>query len=312
MAKITVHTPQNESSSRYRYYNIFFRKFIDFLHTKFEVIEDTYFEFANSLSYNVKLLNDSTFSDLLECEMIIENNETKEFVVLSVSDTLTGAILNHQENDLCKKILVSQFNESVIRGHLRGDYYYKFKPWIYFPSNEFDLDSKWKKRNEIENFIDKFAFFGTSLEERKIISFFDKEYFDGGLPIGDFNSYSDKLLNYKVALSIAGRAEFCYRDIENFAMGIPIMRFEYLNKMSIPLIPNYHYISIERPKDLFYDRMGTKIHAEMIETKFNEIKNDSEFLKFISNNSRKYYEDNLSPNNSISNTFYLLELNKWL
>ena len=98
MVELIVHTPQNEDSSRYRYYNIFFKNFIDFLKEKFVVIEDTYFEYANVMSYPVKLLSDETSSDLLECEMIIENKETKEFVVLSVSDTLTGAILNHQSN----------------------------------------------------------------------------------------------------------------------------------------------------------------------------------------------------------------------
>jgi hypothetical protein len=111
MAKLIIHTPQNEISSRYRYYNIFFRNLIDFIKNKFDVIEDTFYENANSKSYDVVLLNSDTKSELLECEMIIENEETKEFLVLSVSDLLTGAILNHQSNPLCKKILVSQYNE---------------------------------------------------------------------------------------------------------------------------------------------------------------------------------------------------------
>jgi hypothetical protein len=311
MAQLIVHTPQNEISSRYRYYNIFFKNFVEFLKTKFDVEEDTYYENANISSYNVKLLNEQSSSDLLECEMIIENKETKEFVVLSVSDTLTGTISNHQTNPLCKKILVAQYNKKLIESHLKGDFLNKFKPWIYFPSNEFDLDSKYEKRKSITNFVDKFCFYGTSMEDRKILTHFDANLFDGGLPIGDFNSYSDRLINYKVALSIAGRAEFCYRDIENFGMGIPIIRFEYENKMSIPLIPNYHYISVERPEDLVYDRLGEKVHAEMIEKRFLEVKEDYDFLNYISENAKKYYEDNLSPIKSIENTYYLLELNKW-
>jgi len=311
MGELIIHTPQNEASSKYRYYNIFFKNFVDFIKTKFVVEEDTFFEHANIMSYPVKLLNTDSTSDLLECEMIIENKETKEFVVISVSDTLTGAILNHQSNPLCKKILVAQYNQKIIDNHLRGDFSHKFTPWIYFPSNEYDLDSKYEKRNNITEFVDKFSFWGTSVEDRKILTHFDNQYFDGGLPIGDFNSYSDKLMKYKMALSIAGRAEFCYRDVENFGMGIPIIRFEYENKMAVPLIPNYHYISIDRPDDLIYDRLGERKHAEMIEKRFLETKDDESFLNFISKNARDYYDNNLSPIKSIETTYYLLGLNKW-
>jgi hypothetical protein len=311
MAKLIIHTPQNEISSRYRYYNIFFRNLIDFIKNKFDVIEDTFYENANSKSYDVVLLNSDTKSELLECEMIIENEETKEFLVLSVSDLLTGAILNHQSNPLCKKILVSQYNECLIKDHLHGDFINKFSPWIYFPSNEFDLESKYEERQKITEFIDKFCFWGTSIEDRKILSHFDKKYFDGGLPIGVFDSYANTVIKYKVALSISGRGEFCYRDIENFAMGIPIIRFEYDNKMANPLIPNYHYISIQKPEDLILDRMGDRHHANKIEQRFLEIKDNIDFLNFISKNAKNYYDNNLSPLKSVENTYYLLELHSW-
>jgi hypothetical protein len=313
MGSIIIRTPQNEASSRYRYYNIFFSNFISYLKEKFDVEEDTYFEYANIRSYPVTLLNNDSRSDLLECEMIIENKETKEFVVLSVSDSLTGAILNHQSNPLCKKILVAQFDEQNIKNHLREPQnFYKYRPWIYFPSNEFDLDSKYQKRISLSELTDKFCFWGTSIEDRKILSNFNEEYFSGGLPIGDFNGYSEKLIQFKVALSIAGRAEFCYRDVENFGMGIPIIRFEYKNKMYNHLIPNFHYVSVNRPEDLYYDRLGNKEHAEMIENRFREVKDDKEFLDYISRNARKYYEDYLSPKGSVEFTYKILDLETWI
>jgi hypothetical protein len=79
---------------------------------------------------------------------------------------------------------------------------------------------------DISNFIDKFYFRGTSLEIRTILNGFNSQYFEGGLPIGGFEAYANDIINYKAAFSIAGRGEFCYRDIENMAMGIPIIRFE--------------------------------------------------------------------------------------
>jgi hypothetical protein len=312
MKTIVVHTPQNDMSKTYRYYNHFWGFFIDHLKTKFNVEEDVNYDFAHMYSYNVKLLNNLSKSDMLECEMIIENKETQEFVVLSVSDVLTGAVLNHQSNPLCKKILFSQFDIDLIRRHLRDpENIKKYFPWIYFTSNLYDVDSLYEYRKSLNNFIDKFCFWGTSLEDRPILTRFDKNYFDGGRPIGDFYGYSKKLLNYKAALSISGRGEFCYRDIENFAMGIPIIRFEFKNQLYHSLIPNYHYISIEKPNDLKIDREGELHHAKMIENKFVEVKDNIDFLNFISTNARKYYEDYLCKEAAINTTYEILGLNEW-
>lgn len=312
MNTIIVHTPQNESSWSYRYYNHFFKDFIEFLKTKFIVKEDTYYEFANRFQYEVQLLNNQTSSNMLECEMVIENEETKEFVIMSVSDNLTGLILNHKSNELCKKILVSQFDRENIFAHVKNNLLMeKYFPWIYFPSNQYDIDMLYEYRKSQPNTIDKFCFWGTSLEYRPILSHFNSNYFDGGRPIGEFYNYAKRLLQYRVALSVAGVGEFCYRDIENFGMGIPTIRFQYKNELYSPLIPNYHYISIDRPQDLDIDREGNEHHAKMIEDRFLEIKDDSDFLDFISNNARKYYEEYLTKESGINLTYRILELNDW-
>jgi len=312
MNTIIVHTPQNDMSRTYRYYNHFWFYFINHLKTKFVVEEDTFYDLANIRSYEVQLLNQDSKSDMLECEMIIENKQTKEFVVLSVSDLLTGSVLNHQSNPLCKKILFCQFDRDLIYRHLRSpENKEKFSPWIYFPSNLYDVDTIYEMRKNTTEFIEKFCFWGTSLEARQILTHFDNSLFDGGRPIGDFYTYAKKLISYKVGLSIAGRGEFCYRDIENFAIGLPILRFEYKNEMVNPLIPNYHYISVNRPDDLPIDREGQKHHAEMLEKRFLEVKDDLDFLNFISKNARKYYEDYLSQEGAINLTYKILNLNDW-
>ena len=312
MSSIIIHTPQNEISRTYRYYNFFWEKFVEFLETKFDVIKDTYYEHANVRSYPVELLNSDSQSEMLECEMIIENTQTKEFVVLSVCDHLTGATLNHQSNDLCKKIIICQYDETCIRQHLRREEnIFKFLPWIYFPSNVFDIDSLYERRKNVTKFTDKFCFWGTSLEDRSILSHFNPDLFDGGRPIGTFESYASHLIQYKIALSVSGRGEFCYRDIENFGLGVPIIRFQFNNKMHKELVPNFHYISVDRPDDMVYDRTGEKHHAEMLERRFVEVKDDKDFLDFISKNARQYYEDNLIIDSSIKLTYNLLELYDW-
>jgi hypothetical protein len=292
-------------------YNYFWEEFVNFLKTKFIVEEDTYYELANHRSYEITLLCGININ-LLECEMIIENKKTQEFVVLSISDSLTAAALNNQDNPLCKKVLISQFHRSIIKQHVKNEINFnKYFPWIYFPSNIFDLDSIYKERKNTTDFIDKFFFRGTSIEDRIILSKFNTEYFEGGLPIAEFDGYARILIKHKVALSISGRGEFCYRDIENFAIGTPILRFEFNNEMFVPLVPNFHYISVSRPSDLILDRLGEKHHANMLEKRFLEVKDDMDFLNFISDNARKYYENYLSINSSINLTYKILGLNEW-
>ena len=309
---ITVHASQNEETKNFRYYNQFWVKFIDYLKTKFDVTEDTYFVDANRFFYNVNLFSQEAATPILECEMIIENNETHEFVVMSVSDVLTASILNHNTNPKCKKIIFSQFDEPKLKRHLHGEKSFeKYSPWIYFPTNIFDIDKLYEQRKNIKEFVDKFCFWGTSLEERSILSHFDKNYIDWGPPIGEFDNYAKKLITYKAALSISGRAEFCYRDVENFGLGTSILRFEYINKMFNPLIPNYHYISVDRPDELSIDRLGTSEHAQLLVNRFIEVKDNIDFLNYISNNARKYYEENLTMENSIKLTYNILKLNEW-
>jgi len=95
-------------------------------------------------------------------------------------------------------------------------------------------------------------------------------------------------------------------------VGIPILRFEYVSKMHDPLIPNYHYISIPRPDDMVSYSQGIEEHAKLIVKRYQEVLNDDEFLKFIAQNARSYYEKNCTMNQIIKNTYELLELNNWL
>ena len=311
MRKLVIHQPTNHQSRRYRYYNYFWDLLCDELSKRHEVITNRYSKNIHFERQTISLLgHDNTTTDVLmmECEMIIQDIDTLEIFVLSVSDDFSHASLGLQDNSNLKKVFISQFDSQRVYSHLSNkDNFSKYSPWIYFPSNIFDIEKYYTLRKE-KTLIDKFYFRGTSLEDRKIINHFDRTYFEGGLPIGGFDNYASDLINYKVALSIAGRGEFCYRDVENMGMGIPMIRFVYKNSMYPSLIPNYHYIAVNRPTDLDWDRMGNEEHAKMITNRFLEVKDDINFLEFISNNARNYYNDYLSTHNNVRHTIKLLDL----
>lgn len=310
MRKVIVHNPCNERTRYYREYNYFWDELTNELKKKYEVTENRYFEFADSQRFKVDLVKGIAKDDflLLECEYVIEFEDTGEFYIMSVSDSMTHAILNEQKNPYLKKVLVSQFHVDTIRGNVQDSYKFKYKPWIYFPCTIDDLVPFYEKRLTKENLIDKMYFKGTSIQDREILSHLNPDYFEGPYSMGGPSAYFDDLINYKIGLSVGGRGEFCYRDIEYMALGVPFLRFEYTSQLNPNLIPNFHYISVDRPNDLYYDRMGNEEHAKMLEERFLEVKDDTEFLKFISDNAKEYYDTYLKRENNVRHTLNLLNI----
>jgi hypothetical protein len=311
MRKIIVHNPCNEHTRYYRNYNLFWDELTEELKKKYEVTENRYYEFANQQRFKVNLKNQTSCDDcflLLECEYVIEFEDTGEIYIMSVSDDLTHAILNERQNPLLKKVLISQFSREKIKSHVGDEHINKYSPWIYFPCTIDDLEFFYEKRKSISKFINKMYFRGTSISDRPIVTYFNDEYLNGYTPIGGPNTYFEDLIKYKIGLSIAGRGELCYRDIEYMALGIPMIRFNYISELNPNLIPNYHYIAVDRPDDLPIDRLGNGNHSKLIEKRFLEVKYNNDFLEFISNNSRQYYLENLSRENRVKHTIKLLEL----
>jgi hypothetical protein len=310
MRKIVIHNPCNEHTRYFRNYNLFWDKLTEELKRKYDVTENRNYEFANSKYFNVELKNktEGTNYYLMECEYAIQFEDTSEIYVLSVSDVLSCGILEEKNNPLLKKVLMSQFNREEIKAHVGEDNIGKYIPWIYFPSGLHNLEQYYYKRKTISELKDKMIFRGTSLEDRSILSNLDLELFEGPSSIGGSEPYFNDVINYKVGLSVAGRGQLCYRDIEYMAIGVPFLRFEYTCEMNPNLIPNYHYISVERPEDLINDRTGNFNHAKMLERRFLEVKDDEKFLNFISNNARDYYKRYLAYDNNVKHTLNILEL----
>jgi hypothetical protein len=311
MKKIIVHNPCNEHTRYFRDYNLFWDELTDRLKQKYTVVENRYFENAHKERFRVNLnslINPNKGLLLMECEYVIEFEDTGEFYVMSVSDDLPHDILNEHQNPLLKKVLVSQFDRNKIESHVTSTYMEKYSPWIYFPCTIDNLEVYYEKRKTIDEFVDKMYFRGSSISDRPIVTHVSPDYLNGYTPIGGPNTYFDDLIKYKVGLSVAGRGELCYRDIEYMCIGIPMLRFNYISELNPNLIPNYHYISVERPDDLPIDRLGNETHAKLLEERFLEVKDNKEFLDFISKNARDYYVNYLSKNNRVKHTLNLLNI----
>jgi len=97
--------------------------------------------------------------------------------------------------------------------------------------------------------------------------------------------YFEELTNNKICLSLNGAGEICNRDIEILSARSVLLRPKISFKFHNELIPNYHYISFEKTYD-------PKIQSDIILEKYESIKNDKDYLKYISENGYKWFLEN--------------------
>ena len=135
--------------------------------------------------------------------------------------------------------------------------------------------------------------------------------------------YLNEAIKYKIGLSIPGTCELCHRDFEYMALGIPFLRFEFAAKdyYNPKLIANEHDISMDRdeklkefPADHLLDQKGDSkkdgdVYVQKYIDKFEEVKNDKEFLSYVANNAFQYWEDHCSPQNMLKSILNNLKNN---
>ena len=114
--------------------------------------------------------------------------------------------------------------------------------------------------------------------------------------------YVNELIDYRCGLSFTGAAEICNRDMELMSLGIPIFR-PYLNSTEFkdPLIPNVHYIAFGG------DTLNEKLDGLI--KKWEEIKNNYEFLDYIGENGREWYLKNAKLDTQINLFINSINLN---
>lgn len=252
--------------------------------------------------------------DLPDCELIIHDadNDILRSITWSEGPTKLFDVYKKRNNEKDVLLLTQQaywfppnYDYSVHNFTVKPTTFYTFSPHINY-SHFYNL----RNFKKFDSLIDKLFFLSSTrredpfaLREMGLCS-----ESPGALQIHD---YLRLAIDYKVGLSISSLAEMCYRDIEYMAIGLPMMRLEYMTELHPRLIPNYHYISI--PRDGFdwstnSDRAGGPQYIEAYKNRFLEVKDDRDFLKFISDNARQYYLENCSTYVRVDRIIDRLEL----
>jgi hypothetical protein len=212
--------------------------------------------------------------------MTIQNKHNKKYIIISYWDRLLD--LNHNLLDFKPENCVAIYTSSGVPYHL-DNLFFDVIPFSYLTySLDFELLSlNSKPIHEKENNCLKFR--GYLYNERLALKNEGKINITSE-KIHELN-YFDELNNNKINLSLNGVAEICNRDIEILSSRSVLLRPTLTQKFHNQLIPNFHYVDFE------YDT-NPKIQSEIIVNKFNEIKNDIDYLKFISDNGYEWFKNN--------------------
>jgi hypothetical protein len=128
----------------------------------------------------------------------------------------------------------------------------------------------------------------------------------------DEPEYLRELDSYALNFSPNGAGEICFRDFEIMGLGTALFRQKLVVDFHNKLIPNYHYISVDFDDIPFngYNEVYWGLLANRIQERFNQVKNDYDFIDFVAKNGRDWYVQNGTSEKNADIVLSLMDFNK--
>jgi hypothetical protein len=330
--KLLVHRFENEKWGRYHL--PWMKLFSEYLSQKgFEIEVVNYNKDGKTFDgkIDIRCNTKNFFSGLGDTDCLVENLSNQEFFVVSFAKNFSSRVIHYLKYDNCIGIFLAHFSRRYLFDHLDRSRYlhaiHKVHPFIFGFFQDFDVDQCRSLRDSAEELNSKLFFKGSAWRGgdrayRKTIGVLhDKKFLNANnVPI---HEYHKQLSLQEIALShyldldkflsaFENPGELCYRDMEMMAIGVPYIRLEYKSEIHNAFIPNYHYIVV--PREEAFERFRSKGHegvADLYIQTYNRYKDKKDFLKFISQNQRDWYDQNFRWPQSANIIYNKLKLEKW-
>jgi len=117
--------------------------------------------------------------------------------------------------------------------------------------------------------------------------------------------YAAELNEDLINLALNAKGEISYREIGILGLGNVMLRTKYKVKFKNPLIPEFHYSAVEIDDFSNFEKL-----ADAFLYKYNKIKNDKEYLDFISKNAREWYLNNGTNDKNAQILFETINIDK--
>jgi hypothetical protein len=235
---------------------------------------------------------------------ILQDTRGGCFRVLDLHDWTTPFDVEYEEivtDPRCKVYLKGQFEDGAFEeSPLR-----KIRPWTYFEADSLGVQSRVESLRRRSRSIDRLYFKGTmtiperrpvlaDLRRRGIMNVDDE--------LLDLPAYLEEASRYRVMLGLPGMAKLSHREIEGFGIGTPVLMPKVKIRLHDPLIPDYHYVSVQVDADTPH------LHhmADRIARRYEEVRHDHAFLASVARNATRWYEANVRFPQSLALTKQLL------
>jgi hypothetical protein len=246
---------------------------------------------------------------------IIENDENKKYFVISTWDKTYWDV--YCWSDLKEKC-VDIF--SIAGMHL-NDVTYKIAPLKYTPLNlQLNIVNEEKIIDELyyenlkedKRIIPEKLFFqslGAYLFRNHISKDDRFDFVNATTP--NIRDWLKKLNQFKINIDINCVAEPSNRIGEILGLGSVLLRPKLKHEFHNPLIPNFHYVAVEH-EDYSDDEIlkNYNLLADAYISTFNKIKNDDEYLRYISANGRDYFDKYLRNEKWVETLLNLIDIDK--
>lgn len=264
--------------------------------------KDINFKLINSLerkkTENIGGGNNSKYGPFY---LIIENPINKKYILVSYWDKLIDVVYAYKVTNFdienCVEIITSagvQSNDITYK-----PINFKYTPFSYIVTRTENENTIEKVYNSDKKRIypDKLTFRGYLYNFRKYLkSDYRFNIINKENNFLNYEEYIYDLGKYHINLSLNGAGEICNRDIEILGTGTALFRPQLSVKFQNELIPDYHYISVKYD-DIEFSGMGDidsyfRKLSDRIYDRYEDIKNKKEYIKFISENGRRWYKEN--------------------
>jgi hypothetical protein len=247
--------------------------------------------------------------------LVIENDENKKYILISYWDRLSDVLVNldgpartHFDPENCVEILTSAgVHDPKVAGM-------PYTPFTFVTTSrrvEWQIEKMYRSK-VIKTIPEKLKFKGFLYDFREHLSLDDR--FDVRNKDKYAEEYIEELATERISLGLHGAGETCPRDMEMLGLGNVMVRKNIVANYHNPLIPDVHYAGVEWkdiPYDMYYQRDDYwKELANRYYDKFQQIKNDEEYLNYVSQNARQWYVENGTIKANVRLMCKLVDFNK--
>lgn len=238
--------------------------------------------------------------------VIIENPDNKKYIVISYWDKLKDIMHVDSYWDLenCVEIFPSA-------GVHEDDFSYKpinlkytpISPLTIYKSVEEECQNLYKL-NVPKNTPKSIFFRGPNYGFRQYLSQNDNRFIISHDRV-DSKTYVKEMAKNAINIDINAVAEISGRTIDAMALGTALLRPKLTIKYHNELIPDYHYVQV-RCEDLSdWPRL-----ADAYIERFEQLKKEEDYVRYVSINGRKWYEENATIDAHVNVLRKKIDLNK--